>query len=257
LSSISVIIITLNEERNIEECLESVKWADEIVIVDSHSSDQTREMAAKYTDKIFDVDWQGYAAAKNFAIEQTSSEWILWIDADERVTGGLRDEIQPIVQGTAVFNGYEIPRKAYFLGRWIKHCGWYPGYVLRLFKRGAATFNHSNVHEGLLFSGNRARLKNDILHYTDRNIEHYYHKFNRYTSLAIDDLIARNKKFTLSDLLFRPLFVFFKMYILKRGFLDGIQGFLLCVFSANYVFTKYAKLWEREKIAIENSEKHE
>lgn len=248
MSSISVIIITLNEERNIEECLESVKWADEIVIVDSHSADRTRDIAAKYTNKIFEMDWQGYSAAKNFALEQTSSDWILWIDADERVTDELRKEINNTIEGNTEFDGYEVPRMAYFLGRWIKHCGWYPGYVLRLFKRGTAKFDNSNVHEGLQFENPRGRLQHDLLHYTDRNIEHYYTKFNRYTSLAIDDLAARNKKYRISDLLFRPLFAFFKMYILKRGFLDGIQGFLLCVFSANYVFTKYAKLWERETL---------
>ncbi|MFZ5518318.1 MAG: glycosyltransferase family 2 protein [Candidatus Zhuqueibacterota bacterium] len=253
MNRVSVILITLNEERNIVACLESVKWADEIIIVDSHSIDRTRELAAAYTGNIFDMDWEGYSAAKNFALARANGDWVLWIDADERVTPELRQEIQQAIREKSEIAGYEIPRKAYFLGRWIKHCGWYPGYVLRLFKRGSAFFNASHVHEGLELSGRRGRLRHPLLHYTDRDIDHYYTKFNRYTSLAIDDLMARNKKFTRSDLIFRPLYAFFKMYILKQGFLDGMQGFLLCVFSANYVFTKYAKLWEREILANEQN----
>ncbi|MBN2012759.1 glycosyltransferase family 2 protein [candidate division KSB1 bacterium] len=244
---LSVIIITLNEEHNIRECLESVTWADEIVVMDSHSTDKTRTIAREYTQHVYDVDWQGYAATKNLALEKTTGDWVLWIDADERVTDELAQTIKKVLENDSGSNGYEIPRKAYFLGCWIKHCGWYPGYVLRLVQRSHAQFDEQNVHEGFQFSGRHRQLPFPLIHYTDRNIEHYFNKYNRYTSLAVQDMLTKGKSFRLLDLMFRPMFVFLKMYIFKRGFLDGLQGFILCTFSASYVFTKYAKLWEAQQ----------
>lgn len=248
MSKLSVIIITLNEEKNIVDCLESVKWADEIVVVDSHSKDKTRAIASRYTDNVFDVDWMGFGATKNYAVEKATGDWILWIDADERVTDELAEEIQQIVSDESNnIEGYHVARKAYFLRRWIKHCGWYPGYVLRLVKKDKAKFDNADVHEGFEFYGRSGKLVHPLIHDTDRNIEHYFHKYNRYTSLAVQDLQRKAKKFKLTDLLFRPLFIFIKMYFLRLGILDGIQGFMLCVFSASYVFTKYAKLWEAQR----------
>ncbi len=242
---LSVIIITLNEEQNIRDCLESVKWADEIIVMDSHSQDETQNIAREFTDKVFDVDWKGYAATKNVALSYTTCDWVLWLDADERVTQELAERIQQILNlDDDAINGYEVPRKAFFLGRWIRHCGWYPGFVLRLVRQEKARFDENYVHEGFIFSEIPARLEEPLIHFTDRNIEHYFNKYNRYTSLAVRDMLGNGKSFRLVDLLFRPAFAFLKMYILNGGFLDGLQGFILCVFSANYVFTKYAKLWE-------------
>ncbi|MBN1353023.1 glycosyltransferase family 2 protein [candidate division KSB1 bacterium] len=245
---LSIILIAKNEEQNIEECLKSVEWADEkIVVVDSSTTDRTADLARNFTDKVYEIDWLGFSGTKNFALEKATAAWILWIDADERVTEALRREIEQVISQKNTFDGYMLPRLANFLGRWIRHCGWYPGYVMRLFKKGAARFNESLVHEGLDFEGDSGKLAHPLLHYTDREIKHYFDKYNTYTSLAADDLLRRNRTFKLRDLVFRPFFAFVKMYILRLGFLDGIQGFILSAFSASYVFTKYAKLWERSR----------
>lgn len=245
MSSLSVLVITKNEEHNIDDCLSSVTWADELVVVDSYSTDRTSELARKYTDKVMVTEWLGYAATKNLALEHCQSDWILWIDADERITPESRREIEQLLASDPPENGFEIPRKAYFLGRWIAHCGWYPGYVLRLFRRSKGTFNDKQVHEGVELEGERGQLQEPLLHFTDPDLEHYMQKFNRYTSLAADELYQRGRRAGAFSIIFRPLHMFLKMYILRRGFLDGIQGFILCLLSSGYVAMKYAKLWEK------------
>ena len=243
--NLSVIVITRNEEHNIVDCLQTVVWANEIIVVDSQSSDRTVELTKQVTQKVFVTEWMGYGAAKNFALEKATNEWVLWLDADERITPELAKEIQEALRNNPIpYNGFEVGRRAYFLGKWIKHCGWYPAYVTRLFRRTGATFNTSRVHEKLECPGAIGRLKNDLLHYTDETLFHYLSKFNRYTSLAAEDLATAGKKFSLYDLLVRPPFLFFKMYVLRLGFLDGMHGLVLCLLSSAYVFTKYAKLWE-------------
>ena len=247
MSKLSVITLALNEEGNIAECLESVKWADEIIVVDSGSTDKTVELAKHYTQHVLTVEWKGYGATKNFALDRASGEWILWLDADERVPKELAAEIQAVLRtDDGLVNGYSVPRRAFFLGKSIKHCGWYPGRVTRLFRRTKSRFTESNVHEQISVEGKIGELKNDLLHFTDPDLYHYFSKFNRYTSLAAKDLHSAGKRFSLYDILVRPPFMFFKMYIVKRGFLDGLQGFILCIVSSAYVFTKYAKLWEIE-----------
>ena len=143
-----------------------------------------------------------------------------------------------------MFHAYTVPRLANFLGRWIKHSGWYPGRVTRLFNKKFARFSQKDVHEDLIVDGKTGNLNGNLLHYTDPSIKHYFQKFNNYTSLAAEELIKKNKKFSVSDIILRPFFIFIKMYFLKMGFLDGIQGFILAVFSSAYVFTKYCKFWE-------------
>jgi len=245
MSRLAVITLTKNEERNIGPCLESVRWADELIVVDSGSTDRTHDIARKYTERILTIPWEGYGAARNRGIEETTAEWILWLDADERVTPELAEEIQQIVtRDDPSIDGYGIARRAYFLGRWIRHSGWYPSRVVRLFRRSRGRFSPHRVHERLEFSGTVRPTRFDLLHFTDPNLAHYFMKFNRYTSLAAADLQAAGHRFSLADLLLRPPFQFFKMYILRGGLLDGMQGFVLCVLSAAYVFTKYAKLWE-------------
>jgi len=245
MNKLAVITLTLNEERNIGDCLDSVRWADELIVVDSGSTDRTLEIARTYTDRIVTVVWEGYGAARNRGIEASRAEWILWLDADERVTPELATEIREILGvASPEVDGYAIARRAYFLGRWIRHSGWYPSRVVRLFRRSSGMFSSHQVHERLEFSGTVRSTKHDLLHFTDPDLGHYLAKFNRYTSLAAADMRDAGRRFSLFDLLLRPLFQFFKMYILRRGFLDGMQGLILCVLSATYVFTKYAKLWE-------------
>jgi glycosyltransferase involved in cell wall biosynthesis len=246
--SLSVIVITHNEEKNIEACLQSVVWAREIIVVDSQSTDRTLELAKKYTGKIFVREWMGYAGSKNFALQQCTSGWILWLDADERVTPELASEIQLKVNtNDQKYSAYEFARRAYFLGKWIKHSGWYPGYVTRLFRREKVKFDDSAVHEKVVIEGEINRLNYDLLHFTDETLYHYLNKFNRYTTLAVEDMQRAGKIFSLYDILIRPSFLFLKMYIFRRGFLDGMHGFVLALLSASYVFVKYAKLDESQK----------
>jgi glycosyltransferase involved in cell wall biosynthesis len=246
MSTVSVIVITKNESVNISACLETVRWADEIVIVDAESKDETIERARKYTDRIFIKPWMGFAAAKQFALEQCTGEWILWLDADERVLPDLAEEIRAIARSRAPESAFTVARRAYFLGRWIRYSGWYPGRVARLFQRTKARFNNAAVHEGLEIDGAIGQLRNDIIHYTDPNIYHYFSKYNRYTTLAADELYRNGKRSRMTDLLIRPLWQFIRMYVIRMGMFDGIQGFLLALFSSSYVFTKYAKLREKE-----------
>ena len=243
---VSVIVITKNEENNIIGCLESVRWADDIVLVDAQSIDKTVECARLYTSKIFIQPWLGFAEAKKFAVERTAYDWVLWIDADERVVPELANEIQSIVQKETDIAAFTVGRKAYFLGRWIRHSGWYPGRVARLFHKRRARFNSAAVHEGLEIDGPIGRLRYDLLHFTDPNLYHYFGKFNRYTALASQESVRKGKKFHFSDILVRPPWLFVKMYFLRLGFLDGVPGLLLALLSSAYVFTKYAKIWESQ-----------
>jgi glycosyltransferase involved in cell wall biosynthesis len=245
MNSLSAIVITKNEERNIRECLESIKWTNEIVIVDAGSTDRTVEIAKEYTRNIYERPWDGYGAAKNYGLSQCTGDWVLSLDADERVTQELQKEILSAIssagQQTAALS---MPRRANFLGAWIDHCGWYPGRITRVFRRSAGRFSDEKVHERLEIQGMIIPLQSDLLHYTDPDLRHYFEKFNKYTSLAAEELTEHKKEFSLFKLVVNPFWVFVKMYFFRLGFLDGIPGLILCVLSANYVFTKYAKLWE-------------
>lgn len=245
---LSVVVLTLNEEANIGPCLESVRWADELLVLDSGSTDRTQAIARDYTPHILQVEWKGYGGTRNLGLDRARGDWILWLDADERVPEELGREIRAVVAGGGTdAAAYDVARRAYFLGKWIRHCGWYPGRVTRLFRRGSARFNDARVHEQLVVEGRVEPLRNDLLHYTDPDLEHYFRKFNRYTTLAAEELHAAGRKAGAWDLSVRPLFAFLKMYLLRLGVLDGLHGFILCVLSAAYVFTKYAKLWERTR----------
>lgn len=243
---ISAIIIAKDEELNIKRCLDSLKnCVDEIiVIIDNATTDKTEEIVRSLNINYELTDWKGYSETKQFAVEKTSNDWILWIDADEALTNELKEELISFKNFESKHQAYKIARRAYFLGKRIKHSGWYPGYVTRLFNKKFCKFSNSEVHEHLIINGTIGKLNSDLEHFTDPDIEHYYKKFNRYTSLAAKELFNKNKKAGISDLLFRPIFIFIKMYIIKRGFLDGMHGLILALFSSNYVFTKYCKLRE-------------
>jgi glycosyltransferase involved in cell wall biosynthesis len=244
---LSAIIIAKNEEENIGRCLESLVGCidDIVVVVDDKSTDRTLEIVKSFENvSYFISEWKGYSATKQFAVEKTKYDWILWIDADEALTEELKFELLKFKESEPEYSVYSLARRAYFLGKWIKHSGWYPGRVERLFNKHKAKFSDSEVHEHLIYEGKAGELKNDLEHYTDPDIHHYFEKFNRYTTLAAKELQAKNKNATLNDLLLRPIFLFGKMYFIRLGFLDGLHGFVLAVFSSTYVFVKYAKLWQ-------------
>ncbi len=247
MSRISCIIITRDEATNIRRCLDSVSWADEIVVVDSGSTDDTKKIASEFTDRIFDLKWEGFGPTKEFARTQAREEWILSVDADEEVSDELKGEIRRMVDSTDPADGYLIPRRSNFLGRWIRHGGWYPDLVLRLFRKDSGRFTLSMVHEEVQVRGRIGRLKNDLLHHTDPDFDHYLAKLNRYTSLDAVGLFDAGGKSRLRDITLRPPVVFVKMYLVKAGFLDGIHGLILALASAFHVFSKYVKLWHLGK----------
>jgi glycosyltransferase involved in cell wall biosynthesis len=242
---LSVITLTLNEAHNIGECLQSVSWADQIVVIDAGSTDGTVDIARRYTPQVEVLPWKGYGAARNAALERVTGDWVLWLDADERVTAELAEEITRVLATDSPgVDGYAVARRAYFCGKWIRHCGWYPGRVVRLFRKGKARFSETRVHEQLVIDGRVVDSRHDILHYTDPDLNHYFSKFNRYTTLAAEDLAQNGRGPRISDLIVKPAFMFVKMYILRLGFLDGVHGLVLSKASAAYVFAKYAKLWD-------------
>lgn len=245
MSKLSAIVITYNEENNIKDCLETIKWADEIIVVDSNSSDKTVEIAKQFTKNILNTENNSFSFKRNMALDAAKSEWILWIDADERVTDSLKEEIKNIINGAKPeFNAYKISRKSFFINKFIKHCGWFPDYGLRLFRKSAnIRFDDARVHEKVVYEGKTGRLKSPLLHYTDLTFEHYINKMNSYTTSSAMDLFDSGRKASLTDIIFRPFFTFIKMYFLKLGVLDGYTGLVLCTLSCVHVFVKYSKLY--------------
>jgi glycosyltransferase involved in cell wall biosynthesis len=245
MATLTVVTLTFNEERNIASCLEGVRWADQVLVVDSGSTDRTVDIAQGLASEVLQIEWKGYGQARNVALQKATCDWILWLDADERVTPELADEIRAVLrEDDRSVAGYDLARRAYFLGKWIRHCGWYPGRIVRLFRRGTARFSETLVHEQLVLQGATRPLQHDLLHFTDSDLDQYFWKFNRYTTFAAQDLHAAGRRAGPADLLLRPPFMFLKMYLFKLGFLDGVHGFILCVVSSAYVFVKYAKLWD-------------
>lgn len=242
---ISAVVITLNEEANIEDCLASISWAREIVVVDAQSTDRTREIALRFTREVHEKKWEGYSEAKAFAISKASWEWVLSLDADERVTPELRREIESLPDRPE-FDGYMVPILPLFLGRWIRHCGWFPGYKLRLFRKEKAAMTPKKLHEGIRVAGEVGRLVNPLLHYAYPTVRSYFEKFPRYTDIAARELQEKGRRAGAFDLVARPFYSFLKMYFFKAGILDGFEGFVLCVLSSLYVFVKYVKLREME-----------
>jgi len=244
---VSVAIVTLNEEAEIGPCLESVSWADEVIVVDAHSSDRTVEIAKKYTNNVILRDWRGYADQKNWAADQTRHDWILSLDADERITPSLQEEIKKVIASPPNCAGYYVPRKNFFLGRWIRHGGWSPDYTLRLFAKKTGRFGDRAVHEAVRVDGPTKYLENPIEHYTYRSLEAYHTRAGRYSALAAYEMKKEGKRFRLMDLCLRPLWTFLRMYLIRQGFRDGAEGLILAALYGHYTFLKYAKLWEIEK----------
>ncbi len=244
MSRLSVIIIALNQEDHILPCLQTVSWADEIVIVDSGSQDRTLERARRVTDRIFTIDWPGFGAAKNFALNQARGDWILSLDTDERVPEALRDEILAAVRAEGRFAGYRVPRKNYFGGRWIKRLGWYPDYTLRLFRRGQGRFRERAVHEEVLVNGPVGVLQTPLDHYSYQSVSEYMARQDRYARLAAQEMLQEGRRPLAGELVWRPLSHFFKLYVLRLGFLEGRLGYTLALLSSLYNFLKYYYLRE-------------
>ena len=242
---ITATVITFNEEHNIAAALESLSWVDEIIVVDSESSDRTVEITRGFTDRIFVRPWPGYSAQKNFAAEQASHDWIFSLDADERVSGELANEIAQLknsIEPEAA--GFEMSRLTFYLGRWIKYSGWRPDYKLRLYDRKRARWRGDYVHETLEVDGKIERLGGDILHYTVRDASEHHLRMDRYTTLAAAQAYSQGKRASILSLLVSPTVVFLRSYILKLGFLDGVPGLAIARFAAHYEFLKNLKLWE-------------
>jgi len=243
--SLSVVIITFNEEANLARTLTSVAWADEIVVVDSGSTDRTREVAGSFHAKFFVEPWKGFAAQKNSALAKATCEWILSLDADEELEPALAGEIRSVLSANPSVAGFWIPRKNFFLGRWIKHGGYYPDPKLRLFRRGAGEFEDRLVHEDIQLDGSTARLRNHLLHHAYPTLESYIEHMNRYSSLGAQMTVAKQARgFSFIDIVVRPKLTFVYNYFLRLGFLDGREGLLLHVYHAAYVSWKHAKTWE-------------
>lgn len=247
LPKISVTIITHNEEKNVADCLQSVRWADEIIVVDSYSADRTVEICKKYKAIVITEKWLGYSRQKNLAIDNAKNEWILSLDADERITKELLDEIKKEFEKDISIDGFYIARKNFFLGRWIKHCGWYPDYNLRLFKKGKGRFIEREVHERAEIKGEAKYLKHPLEHYTYKTLNDFISRLDRYSSLSAIELHKKGRTAGWSHLTVRPVTTFLRMYFLKKGFLEGFYGILLSGLYSFYTFSKYAKLWEMEK----------
>lgn len=242
---ITATVITLNEEHNIAAALESLSFADEIIVVDSESSDRTVEIARAFTDRIFVRPWPGYSAQKNFAAEQSANDWIFSLDADERVSPELKDRIVELRRHAEPEPAaFEMPRRTFYLGRWIKHSGWWPDQKLRLYDRRRARWRGDFVHESLDIEGRVKRLDGSILHYTVRNSSEHHLRMDRYTTLAAEELFSRGKRASTASLFVSPVVVFLRSYVFKLGFLDGIPGLAIARFAAHYEFLKNLKLWE-------------
>jgi glycosyltransferase involved in cell wall biosynthesis len=241
MANLSVIIITKNEEANIRACIESVAWADEIIVVDSGSSDATVEICRELGAQVYVHDWPGFGMQKNRALGYATKDWVFSIDADERVTSELRAEIQSALQGAQAV-GYEIPRLSSFCGRYMHHSGWYPDYVLRLFRRSSGKFLDDLVHERVIVNGPIAKLQQSLLHESFRDLEQLLAKINHYSTASAQMLHRKNRTASLKKAVGHALWAFFRSYFLRAGFLDGREGFMLAVSTAEGTYYRYLKL---------------
>lgn len=238
---ISATIITLNEERNIARAIESLRCADEIVVLDSGSTDRTVEIAQKLGARVIESAWPGYANQKNLAAEKASHDWILSLDADESLSEALEAEVWQLKKTGPQFDAYTMPRLAQYLGRWIRHSGWYPDRKVRLYHRSKATWEGAYVHETVSVRGRLGHLESNLLHFTCSSLSEHLRTMDRYTTLAAEQLLATGEKVTWPRIILVPPWTFFQTYFLKLGFLDGLEGLAIANMAAIYNYLKYAK----------------
>ena len=247
--TLSVAIVARDEESNIGRTLASVRWADEIVLVDSGSKDRTREIAREHGARVIDEPWRGYVAQKQYAIEQCTKDWVLLLDADEEISPGLAEEIRAAIANPRDLNGFWLPRKNLFLGRWMRHGGFYPDPKLRLFRNGMGFVTGHDPHDRCELKSNvpqrTLQFTKAMVHYTYPTLSYYIGHMNRYSSLGADFAVAKGKRsFSIADIVIRPMATFFYNYVFRLGFLDGREGLLLHLYHSIYVSWKYAKAWE-------------
>jgi glycosyltransferase involved in cell wall biosynthesis len=243
-AQVSAIIVCYNEEDNIRACLESVSWCDEIVVIDAHSTDRTLDIVREFTNRIFIRDWPGYREQKQFALDQARLEWVLNLDADERVSAELRAEIQhELADGAPGIDGFYIPRLVHYLGRWWYRGGWYPDHRLRLFRRSKAHWGGVNPHEKVLIEGRTRRLSGSLLHFTYADVSQHLLTVNRLTDISAVEALKRERVGG-GRLLVRPAWRFFRSLLVDRGILEGWPGLFVAATAGFYVFLKYAKALE-------------
>jgi glycosyltransferase involved in cell wall biosynthesis len=251
-TEVSAFVVCKNEERNIRRCLSSLAWCDEIVLVDSGSTDKTLDIAREFTDKIYFREWTGHSEQKQFALEKCTKEWVLNIDADEEVSPELRGHIEQVLSRPddtrRRVSGYEVNRLVYFLNKWWEHGGWYPEYRLRFFQREKARWGGVNPHEKAVVRGRVRRIHGHLHHFTYQDIPHQIRSLNDHSTLSARCLHQEGVKVHLWNILLNPPFRFVKFYILKRGFREGFPGFMVAFIEAMYTFLKYVKLWELQRL---------
>jgi len=247
MAKLSVVIITKNEEENIKQCLESVKWADEIIVVDSFSTDKTVEIAKQYTKKIFLNDnSKCINLNKNLGMEKATGDWILVLDADEIVTPKLAAKLKEILRkDDKHFDGYSVIRECNFLGKWMRHGGWYE-YEPKMVRKGKGSYP-KGLHDALRIDGKVGYLENSLLHYNFKTVSEWINKMDFYTALEANEMEEKGLKFSVGPAFYSPIGVFFRQYFSKAGFKDGLHGFTAAIFAAFYDFVKHAKLWEKRK----------
>jgi glycosyltransferase involved in cell wall biosynthesis len=245
--NLSVTVITKNEEAQIGAALSSVAWAKEIIVVDSHSSDRTAAIAREHTDRVIVREWPGYVDQKNYAASLASHDWILSLDADERVTPELAAEIRSLLAVPPSDSAYKMPRVTRHLGRWIRSTDWYPDYQVRLYDRRRATWTGKYVHEAVSVRGTTGRLRGELQHYAYRDIEEHLETIDRYTTYAAKQMREVGRHAGLLQLTGHPPLAFLRNYIARGGIRDGAAGFIISTLNAYYVFLKFAKLWELDR----------
>jgi len=245
---LSIAIVCQDEEDRIRECLESARFADEIVVVDSGSRDRTLEIVREYTDKVHSRPWKGWRDQKSWAAKQCSHEWVLTLDADEVISQELQREILEVLEKDEIpEQGFTLPRRTYYQGRWIRHSGWYPDLKLRLYLRQKAGFGGEDPHEVIEVPGAVGELSGELYHYTYRDLRHHAAQLQRYAVTNAEAKYKNGHRFKLIDLVFRPPYAFAKSYLLDLGFMDGMPGLLIGVMTGYYTFLKYARLWELKR----------
>jgi len=244
---ISACVLTFNEERKIERCLKSISWCDEIVVMDSFSTDRTLEICRRYTERVYQHEWMGYVGQRNLIRDLAAHPWILFLDSDEEVSPQLRVEIMAeFERGTSDVVGYEFPRQVYFVGKWIRHGEWYPDIKLRLFRKAYGRTEGQEPHDRVAVRGRVKRLKGALWHYTYDDVRDCIDTLNRFSSITAQQRFVKGGRCGWTDVTIRPFLRFLKGYILKRGFLDGAHGFMIAYINAFGVFAKNCKLWESE-----------